>query len=189
VEFYQKLYDEVKYRAENKISSVPGGEKYRLYWYRIIPWYYIGLYSWLEEHFGATTICDTYEPGAPPSEELIDLDYPLESIARKMYDGVWGVNPFMAHKNLHPVPRHEDLGTFISEYDIDGAVAMLVNSCRHCQDLYHSWRLVKENIGLPTLAIEADMVDDRTYSDAAVKELLRAFMETVDEAKRKRQAT
>ena len=65
---------------------------------------------------------------------------------------------------------------------------MLVNSCRQCQDVYYSWRLVKDTIGLPTLSIQADMVDDRTYSDSLVKDMLTAFMETVDEAKRKRQA-
>lgn len=188
VDFYQKVYDEVKYRVENKISSIPGGEKYRLYWYRIMPWYYIGLYNWLEQNFGATTINDTYEPGEPPPEDVIDLNSPLESIARKMYEGNWSVNAFITHRSTRALPKYEHAGVFAEEYDIDGAISMLVNSCRQCQDVYYSWRLVKDTIGLPTLSIQADMVDDRTYSDSLVKDMLTAFMETVDEAKRKRQA-
>ena len=188
VDFYQRLYDEVKHRAENKMSSIPGGEKYRIYWHRIMPWYYIGLYNWMEENFGATTIPDEYHPGVLPPEDVIDLDYPLESIARKMYEGAWNVNGCVTHKSTYALARYEHPSMFTGEYDIDGAISMLVSSCRQCQDVYHSWRLVKESIGLPTLTIEADMVDDRTYSDALVKDMLTAFMETVDEAKRRRQA-
>jgi len=36
------------------------------------------------------------------------------------------------------------------------------------------------------LGIEADMVNTRIYSDALVKDQIRAFMETVDATKRER---
>ncbi len=42
-------------------------------------------------------------------------------------------------------------------------------------------------LDMPTLGLEADMVDTRTYSDVLVKQRLAAFMETVDAAKRERQ--
>ncbi|GAF95935.1 unnamed protein product [marine sediment metagenome] len=78
------------------------------------------------------------------------------------------------------------------DHDIDGVISMLVASCRATTDLYQTWReftdaLDKKGVRIPTCAIEADMVDTRTYSDALVKERLTAFMEVVDEAKRQRQ--
>ncbi|MFC2039410.1 2-hydroxyacyl-CoA dehydratase subunit D [Chloroflexota bacterium] len=185
VDFYQKVYDEVKYRAENNMSSVPGGEKYRLYWYRILPWYYLGLYNWLEGNFGATTMNEAYDPGEVPPQGVVDLNYPLESIARRMYEGVWGVSARSA-RTTRPVLHHDDADAFVREYSIDGAICMLVNSCRGCQDTYHSWKLLRESTGIPTLTIQADMVDDRTYSDALVKNMLAAFIEVVDTAKRER---
>ena len=71
--------------------------------------------------------------------------------------------------------------------DVDGALCMLVGSCRGTTDMHHAWHVLKDNTeDIPALAIEADMVDTRTYSDAMIKQTLTAFMETVDAAKRKR---
>jgi len=191
VDFYQRLYDELKYRVEHNISSLPE-EKYRLLWHLIMPWYYLGLYNWLEQEFGATTIQPTYEAGEVPNEDLIDYDFPLESIARKMYNKRWGVNAFWA--GSPPLRRTDDVSPsidFIKEYDIDGVIGMLVASCRATTNLYDTWQRFKDGLGkrglkVPALGIEADMVDTRTYSDALVKDQIRAFMETVDAAKRER---
>jgi len=186
VDFYQRLYDELKYRVEHNMSSLPE-EKYRLHWHLIMPWYYIGLYNWLEQEFGATTINTIYEGGEVPDEDIIDYDSPLESIARKMYNSYWMVNGMRQWSgNLN-----SELD-YIEEYDIDGVIGMLVASCRATANLYNTWQRFKDGLArrglrVPTLGIEADMVDTRTYSDALVKAQIRAFMETVDAAKRERQ--
>jgi hypothetical protein len=39
-------------------------------------------------------------------------------------------------------------------------------------------------LNVPTLGIEAGMVDPRTYSDAVIKDRIRDLMETVDAAGR-----
>jgi len=186
IEFYQKVYDELKYRVENNLSTMPE-EKYRLLWHLIIPWFYIGIYNWLEQEFGATTISPTYEGGQVPDEEIIDYDFPLESIARKMYNSAWAVNGMM-----RSLAGGQYAVEFVKDYDIDGVLSMLVPSCRATTNLYQTWReftdaLNQRGLQVPTCAIESDMVDTRTYSDALVKDRLRAFMETVDEAKRQRQ--
>ena len=187
VDFYQRLHDELKYRVDNNISSLPE-EKYRLMWHLIMPWYYIGLYNWLEQEFGATTICPTYEGGEVPNEDIIDYDFPLESIARKMYEGRWAVNALGSHRRM----AARGIAASVLHYDIDGIIGMLVASCRPTSNLYDTWRvftdaIAKEGLRIPTLGIEADMVDSRTYSDALVKDQIRAFMGTVDAAKRERQ--
>jgi len=184
VEFYQKVYDEMKYRADNNISPLPE-EKYRLQWHLIIPWYYIGLYNWLEEEFGATTINTAYDAGEVPDEDIIDYDFPLESIARKMY------NKYFHVCGVGGMPDPGSIIKFMTEYDIDGVLGMFVYSCRATTNLYQTWRehqdaLSQAGLRVPTLGIEMDMVDTRTYSDALVKDKIRAFMETVDAAKRER---
>ena len=77
----------------------------------------------------------------------------------------------------------------ILDYDIDGVIGMLVASCRATSNLYDTSRAVtdapaEKGIVVPVLGVEADMVDTRTYSDGLVKDQIRAFMETVDAAKR-----
>ena len=184
VDFYQRLYDELKYRVEHSVSSLPE-EKYRLQWYLIIPWFYIGLYDWLEREFGATTICPTYEGGEVPDEDIIDYDFPLESIARKMYNKNWGVN---CGDGEDQTAKHVE---WVLEYDIDGVITLMVASCRSTAHVIDTWRrftdtLKRKGITIPTLSIEADMVDTRTYSDARVKDQIRAFMEVVATSKRER---
>ncbi|MFC2039544.1 2-hydroxyacyl-CoA dehydratase subunit D [Chloroflexota bacterium] len=183
VDFYQQLYDEVKYRADNKIGSMPQ-EKYRLWWYLQLPFFYMGLFNWLEENFGATTLNNSWEPGELPSQGVVDLNYPLESIAKKMYEEFWQVNGMV--RRVLGLQTVQNIGRFVKEYDIDALVSLMVSSCRNIQALNHTWMVMKESIDLPVLRLEADMVDERTYSDAVIKERLTAFLETVDAAKRKR---
>jgi len=68
---------------------------------------------------------------------------------------------------------------------------MLIASCRPTSNLYDTWRRITDalkakGVGVPMLGIEADMVNTRIYSDALVKDQIRAFMETVDATKRER---
>ena len=87
--------------------------------------------------------------------------------------------------------KYDNILDMIRRYQIDGMIAMLVASCRGTAAMYHKWkRLDKEmrkaGLNVPTLGIEADMVDSRAYSDAVIKDRIRAFMETVDAARRER---
>jgi len=182
VEFYQKVYDEIKYRVEHNMSSVPE-EKYRLFWNAIIPWYYIGLYNWLEESFGAVTLNYEYGGGDALDESIIDYDFPLESIAQKMYAKTW----WRVSATEGDTRNLDSMVRWIKKQDIDGAISLMVASCRATQSVVHNWKLLRERLDIPTLGIEADMVDTRTYSDVLVKQRLTAFMETVDAAKRMRQ--
>jgi len=182
-QFYRRVYEEVKYRLDNKMSSVPGEEKYRIMWHLQIPWFYMGLLDWMGDEFGASVMNDSYSGFPPPREDLIDYDFPLESFARWAYDRGGGrrVDSYVGQVEM------------IRRYELDGVVAMLIASCRSTAYMYHKWRRLKEELQkaaltVPTLGIEADMIDSRTYSDAAIKDQITAFMETVEAAHRQRQA-
>ena len=117
-----------------------------------------------------------------PSEDIIDYDFPLETMARMRYEGS---SPQTMRRASAYYVRQAQL---TKEYDVDGAICMLVASCRATTEIYHAWHVLEDHAGdIPTLSIEADMVDTRTYSDVMVKQRLTAFMETVDAAKRRRQ--
>jgi len=92
VAFYAKVYEEVKDRADHRVSSVRGEEKYRLLWHNQIPWYAMDLLDWMADEFGATTMNDAYSGQEPPRESMIDYDFPLESYALWKYDKGGGVS-------------------------------------------------------------------------------------------------
>jgi len=187
-EFYHRVYEEAKYRVDNNVDAVPGGEKFRLMWHLQIPWHTMGLLDWMAEEFGATVMNDAYSGQEPPREEMIDYDFPLESYASWKYDKGGGIGGLGRRQD-----KYDQQVEMIRRYELDGVIAMLVGSCRSTAFMYHKWKRLKEELkkaglNVPTLGIEADMVDSRTYSDALIKDQIRAFMETVDAAKRERQS-
>ncbi|MFC1895078.1 2-hydroxyacyl-CoA dehydratase subunit D [Thermodesulfobacteriota bacterium] len=178
VDYYQGLYDEVKERADNGLGAVPGEEKYRIFWYGLPPWYYLGIFNYLQEK-GVSTMDNTYDAGDMPEEP--DLSNPLYAIAKKGYEGVWFANGNM--RRFHPIDRTRK---FIEDYKIDGVITLMATTCRVTTALIHQRRLLDEHAGVPVLNLEADMTDVRTFSEAQVRQRLDAFLETVDAAKEKR---
>jgi len=178
VDYYQSFYDEVKYMADNGIGAVPGEEKYRIFWMGLPPWYYLGIFNYLQEK-GVSTIDRTYDAGDVPWD--VDLDNPLYAIASKGFQGQW----FGSALTRRPffIDRMKE---FIEEYDIHGVITLMATTCRAATALLHMRRLLNEHAGVPVLNLEADMSDVRTFSEAHVRTRLDAFLETVDAVKTKR---
>ncbi|MFC2039224.1 2-hydroxyacyl-CoA dehydratase subunit D [Chloroflexota bacterium] len=187
VQFCKNVYDEVKGRVDNKIGSVPGEEKYRIMWHLQIPWHTMDLLDWMADEFGASVMNDSYSGGEPPREELIDYDFPMESYARWKYDKGTSVGAMSFRRD-----KYDNILDMIRRYQIHGVIAMLVASCRGTASMYHKWKRLDEemrkaSLNIPTLGIEADMVDSRAYSDRLIKDQIKAFMETLDGARRERE--
>ncbi|MBN1614096.1 MAG: 2-hydroxyacyl-CoA dehydratase [Deltaproteobacteria bacterium] len=178
VDYYQGFYDEVKAMADAGIGAVPGEEKYRIFWMGLPPWYYLGIFNYLQER-GVSTMDSTYDAGDMPEEP--DLSNPLYAIAKKAYEGVWFGNGPMRRQNLI-----ERMRKFIAEYDIHGVITLMATTCRANTTLLHHRRLLNEHGGVPVLNLEADMSDVRSFSEVQVRGKLDAFLETVDVWKGKR---
>ena len=178
VDYYQSFYDEVKQMADAGIGAVPGEEKYRIFWMGLPPWYYLGIFNYLQEK-GVSTIDRTYDAGDVPWD--VDLDNPLYAIASKGFQGQW----FGSALTRRPffIDRMKE---FIEEYDIHGVITLMATTCRAATALLHMRRLLNEHAGVPVLNLEADMSDVRTFSEAHVRTRLDAFLETVDAVKTKR---
>ncbi len=77
---------------------------------------HLGLYNWLEEEFGATTLNPTFEGGDIPDEDIIDYDFPPESIARKMYSNVISLMVASCHQTAHVIKY---LAAFYGSPEVD----------------------------------------------------------------------
>ena len=66
----------------------------------------------------------------------------------------------------------------IDKYQADGLVMHSNRSCKpYSLGQYDIQRIVREKKGLPTLMIEADMVDERLFAEGPTATRIDAFME------------
>ena len=78
----------------------------------------------------------------------------------------------------------------IDEYNCDGAVLHFLTSCRPIAiGWIHTYNLIREKAGIPTLGLESDMCDPRSVSPAEVRNKVEAFLETVATRKEGMSAT
>jgi len=158
-EFYAKLREEVKYRLDNKIGIVPE-EKFRLAWSGIPFWYNMGLINYFEDYGGVVVIDTQY--GA--AGQTIDTESPRRPKR-------WGMNRMVA-----------SVVRAVIDYSLDGVVLSYTPTCRA---LYINQLEIKntleEELGVPALLLESDMVDPSSYNEAETMMKVDAFIEQVTE--------
>lgn len=168
VDYYRQLLAEMEQRIKDGIAMVPN-EKYRLLWDNLPVWYRT---RWLSEKFashGACLVGDTYTSAWSGVMDLIDPDNFIESGA-VAYSSVY--------INVSLDKMFDTLAALIRKYDVDGLVMHSNRSCKpYSFGQYDLRKMVMEKLGTPTLIIEADMVDARSFSESQIETRIDAFME------------
>ena len=182
VDFYQKLYDEVKYKADNKIGVV-ADEKYRiLYGGGLPPWHTLWIFNYFES-FGAVFVIENVYRGFDPVEVPSHVQDPIDYLA-------W--RAFLRYTAYHDkaransgIPTVEKLLEMIEDYNIDGVV---FHACRSCRATTIGQVHMKNELGkysdLPMIQLVSDMVDLRDYSEAQWKAQIGAFIEALQARER-----
>lgn len=171
VEFYAALLEEVDQRIARGIGAVKDEQK-RLLWDNLPIWYRL---RWLAEYLGRHGIviaASTYTNAWAELTPHIDPHNPLESMARTY---------------LHPILNRgagDKLATMkqmIDDFHLDGAILHSDRSCKPYSigQLDQRDRLIQE-CGLPTLLLEADHNDPRSFSEEQVANRLAAFVEMLE---------
>jgi benzoyl-CoA reductase/2-hydroxyglutaryl-CoA dehydratase subunit BcrC/BadD/HgdB len=168
VDYYSMLLDEMNQRIKQGISAVPN-EKYRLLWDNLPIWFRT---RWLSETFAAHDAClvaDTYTSAWCSTLKYIDENNFLETMA-EVYTRIYlniGVDEMAAN-----------VIAMIDKYHADGVVMHSNRSCKpYSLGQYDIQKIVREKKGVPTLIIEADMVDERLFSEKQIHNRIDAFME------------
>jgi benzoyl-CoA reductase/2-hydroxyglutaryl-CoA dehydratase subunit BcrC/BadD/HgdB len=66
----------------------------------------------------------------------------------------------------------------VEKYGADGLVMHSNRSCKpYSLGQYDIQRIVREKMGIPTVMIEADMVDERSFSEGQIETRIEAFIE------------
>ena len=167
VDFLTMVRDEVKERAESG-QGVIENEKIRLFWDNIPLWYNLGLFNYFEK-FGGVVVAETYSAAW---SLRMDVDRPLEALALKSLMSY----PLVSCVSL--AKRKELVLKACREYAVDGAILHRNKSCVPItmgqMDIKRS---LEEELGIPSVVIDADHMDDRNFSMAQFQTRADAFME------------
>jgi bcr-type benzoyl-CoA reductase subunit B len=175
VDYYRILLDEMRERVSQKIGAV-ADEKYRLLWDNLPIWYRM---RWLSEKFaseGACLVADTYTTAWCGSMKYIKEDDFLDTMAEG-YSRIY--------LNIGVDQMAQQVIEMAEKYNVDGIVMHSNRSCKpYSFGQYDIQRIVGEKMEIPTLMIEADMVDERNFSESQIETRIEAFIEVLKEKKR-----
>jgi len=167
VDFLTQVRDEVRQRAEHGIGVIED-EKLRLFWDNIPLWYNMGVFNYFEK-MGGVVVAETYS--AAWSLRL-DVDHPLEALALKSLMSY----PLVSCVSLKK--RKEMVLKACREYAIDGAILHRNKSCVPITlGQMHIKQALEEELGVPSVIIDADHMDDQNFSLAQFETRVDAFME------------
>ncbi|MCX5997970.1 MAG: 2-hydroxyacyl-CoA dehydratase family protein [Chloroflexi bacterium] len=169
VDYLARVRDEVKERAE-KGAGIIAEEKVRLFWDNIPLWYNLGLFNYFEK-YGGVVVAETYS--AAWSIRL-DVDNPLEALAMKSLMSYPMVSCVSMKRRKEMVLRA------CRDYHIDGVILHSNKSCLPItlgqMDIK---RALHEELGVPSVVIEADHMDPANFSMAQFEARVDAFMEVL----------
>ncbi len=186
VEFYQKLYDELKYRVDNKMGAI-ANERYRMLFAELPPWHTLELFDYLAS-LGAVCVIESYyyysmdiAPQIP--EGVTD---PIERLAWWSYQW-WTRSYRRADKEAINYVVQEYLD-WVRDYRCDGALIHDLISCRSATLRHvHTKNVLLKYAKIPSLTMEGDIVDARSWSEAEIKSRADAFVESMEHYKRIRE--
>ncbi len=179
LELYQKMYDEVKYRVDNKIGAIPE-EKYRLAFAELPPWHSLDFFDQLAER-GWNFVVESWVYHPPKPLDLSKVSHPLERIARYTYQWLTGYygNAFKAEEwwGYLAYPYLES----VRDYQCDGALFHPLITCRTCTNhlIFLQDRLMKK-LKVPSLMVEGDIVDLKLFNPADALRKAEAFEEMME---------
>ncbi len=165
-EFYERLVAEVRERIRDGIGVVPE-EKFRLLWSGLPFWYNMALMNYFEDFGGVVAIENAYfrhQRSLPPQDDDPIKDMSKSSTRRRGYASGIG-------------ERIKLTVDIAREYKVDGVILSYNPSCRLFYLLQPELKNALDKHSIPTLAIECDMADERTYSEGQIKTRLDAFIE------------
>jgi benzoyl-CoA reductase/2-hydroxyglutaryl-CoA dehydratase subunit BcrC/BadD/HgdB len=174
VTFIEQVRDEIKANVDAG-KGVAEKERYRLLFLFLPPFYELKILDWLEREHGAVSVMEPFISYYAPGE--MDPDNPLESIARKSF------YRHTAHPMHGPSDAFvDDTLRIAEEFDADGAVYFAHIGCRQACALIRTLKdRLKEELDVPTLVIDVDIMDPSLSSGEEIRDKFEGFFEILDD--------
>jgi benzoyl-CoA reductase/2-hydroxyglutaryl-CoA dehydratase subunit BcrC/BadD/HgdB len=173
--FFTKIRDEVAERIKKGITTVPK-EKHRLLWYMNHPWFKVGHLAEFFARHDTVVVGGQYVIGPYADPEKIDPERPLWTIAEE--------HPTRPYVRTMRYKIERFMKALARDFQVDGIVFHSPRTCRpNSWDHFDEGEIVKQELGLPYIIIEADHTDPQFYSEAEVDNRLQAFIESLSSNK------
>ena len=194
---YRDMYDEVKYRVDNKIAGINYEEKYRMTFIGLPPWHSLGFFDKLAERGWNFVTEAAYHPLKPFNVDLSGVSDPLERYVRTRYRGLANLiddefKPEEAARIKEEIMRGGTAPRLyhggMRKFQIDGAFLHPLLTCRAASfGLPLLQTQLMEVYKIPSIVIEGDIVDTTLFDPADALRKAEAFEETMDHYKKVRQ--
>jgi len=189
-DFYEELYDEIKYRVENQIAAVPN-ERCRLMSDTQPPWGFLSVFRYLEQ-YGAVSVGSLYTfgligvwedkpdgswgPRTTPQEKGIKIETRDQAL-KLLAD--WNLSKPEWQHFYSPHLKSDMMLRIAKEWKIDG---ILLHYNRGCEGLslgIAENRLALIEAGYPVMAFEGNMGDEKEFDIGKTSSRIDSFMETL----------
>lgn len=167
--YFVQVRDELKEMVAQGIGALPD-EKFRLAWYGLPTWFNMGIFNYFEKFGGVFVWEPAYNTGLLPPRRPED---PIRELALRCLQGLGDLAGSMCIGGA--------LAGLVEEcrqYKIDGVVLSYLITCRPIVfPATEISKALEEELGIPTVALECDLVDERIFAESQAFTRLDAFGE------------
>ena len=174
-DYYDLLLEEISQRVSLGIGAIRE-ERYRLIWDNIAIWYKVRFLATFFAERKMNFVTATYTNAWAETTGYLDVKEPWTSMA-KTYGQV------ILNNNLKH--RLELMKTMIATFDVDGMVMHSTRSCKpYSVGQFDLRKALTRDLHLPAVIIDADIADERVWSEQQIRTRLEAFCETLEDSTR-----
>lgn len=173
IEYLETLYQELTAMVQEGKGAVPH-EHFRLMSLFIPPMYLIGFFERISQEYGAVSVIEPFFTYW--GEGRLDRANPLESVARKSY--------MLPEARMYGPMDERTLNSIVDcaqQYKVDGAIYYADVGCRHACATIKLFKDALNDIDVPVLTLDCDVVDQSVTSEEEVREKLDQFFELLED--------
>lgn len=172
-EYLETLRQELAEAVSQGKGAVPK-ERFRLMTLFLPPMYLIGFLERISQEYGAVSVAEPFF--CSWGEGRLDPSKPLESVARKSY-----MLPEMRMYGPLDDRALSEIVDSAKQYKIDGAIYYADIGCRHTCATIKLFKDVLDELDIPVLTLDCDVVDPTIASEEEIRDKLERFFELLED--------
>jgi len=173
IEYLETLLEELRMDIQQGKGAVPN-ERFRIMTLFIPPMYLMPFMEKMSVEYGAVSVIEPFFTYW--GQGRLDGTKPLESVARKSY--------MIPEMRMYGPMDERALNSIVDcakKYKVDGAIYYADVGCRHSCATIKLFKDTLNDIDVPVLTLDCDVVDQTATSQEDVKEKLERFFELLED--------
>jgi benzoyl-CoA reductase subunit B len=173
IEYLETLRNELEDMVKKGKGAVTD-ERFRLMTFFIPPMYLMGYLDKLFQEFGAASVTEPFFTFW--GEGILDANKPLESVAQKSF--------MLPEMRMYGPMDNRAINSIMNcaeDYKIDGAIFYADVGCRHSCATIKLFKDVLNDLDIPMLTLDCDVVDPTITSQEELREKMERFFELLED--------